>query len=270
MERKELVMGPVVYSYLTAGTGGKLLLCLHGFGEEASSFSFLEEVAGEQFTIVAPDFPWHGQTTWNGSLDFSVSDFLALVEALIPAEQYPNFHLLCYSMGSRAGLCLLQHLPHRIASAVLLAPDGLKMNPWYWLATQTKPGNRLFRYTMQQPQWFTGIVNIMNRLRLINSSISKYVHRFLDDQQARTDLYHIWTTFRQLRPHLKKVQQQIGHQNIPVQLVFGRYDRIIPPENGRRLQTGAETQVHIHQLAAGHQLLKPKHAAFIFSLLSAE
>lgn len=270
MERKELVVGSVVYSFLTAGSGSRVLLCLHGFGEAANRFAFLEEAAGEAFTIVAPDFPWHGQTKWNGSLDFPVNDFLSLVEALIPAAQHPTFHLLCYSMGGRAGLCLLQYLPQRISSAVLLAPDGLKMNPWYWLATQTQTGNRLFRYTMRQPQWFTGIVNLLDRLHLINTSIAKYVHQFLDEPKARTDLYHIWTTMRHLRPQLKQVQQQIRQQQLPVHLVFGRYDRIIPPENGRILQRGAEQQVQLHQLTAGHQLLKPKHAAFIISLLSAE
>ena len=270
MERKELVSGSVVYSFLTAGRGPNILLCLHGFGEEARSFSFLEQEAGDAFTLIAPDLPWHGETKWNGSLEFPLSKFLALVEALVPPAKHPRFHLLCYSMGGRAGLCLLQHIPHRIASAVLLAPDGLRMNPWYWLATQTQPGNRLFRYTMQQPHWFIRIVNTFRRLQLINASIAKYVHHYLDNPTARIDLYHIWTTLRQLQPRLQTVKQQLHQFELTVHLVFGTYDRIIPPQNGQRLQQGAEPWVRLHELQAGHQLLKPKHAAFIISLLTAE
>jgi hypothetical protein len=45
-------------------------------------------------------------------------------------------------------------MPEQIEKLVLLAPDGLKVNFWYWLATQTWLGKNSFCFTMKHPGWF--------------------------------------------------------------------------------------------------------------------
>lgn len=255
------------FSYLKGGSGDQVLLCLHGFGEESETFSFLEKYLGNVFTIYAIDFPWHGQTNWRKTLTFPTKGMMELMERMIEGFDEKNIHLLCYSMGGRVGLSLLQRMPTKIEKAVFLAPDGLKVNFWYWLATQTWFGNGLFRITMQYPQWFRWAVDLMKHFNLINTSVAKFVHYYIDDQKVRDDLYRIWTTMRKFRPHLKKVKSNIVQYQIPVHLVFGEFDRVILPENGYGFQKDVQQLVTVNVIKSGHQLLKEKHISLIVSLL---
>jgi pimeloyl-ACP methyl ester carboxylesterase len=246
------------------------LLCLHGFGEEAETFSFLEKHLGNIFTIYAIDFPWHGQTAWNQSLTFSASGMIQVLKQMINDFEHKKITLLCYSMGGRVGLSLLQRIPNNIQKAVLLAPDGLKVSFWYWLATQTWLGNGLFKYTMRYPFWFAWMVDVLKRFGWINMSVAKFVHAYIDDKKMRDDLYHIWTTMRKFRPQLEKVKSNIAQHQIPVHLVFGEFDRVILAENGYHFQKGVENCVSVHVIKSGHQLLKGKHAELICNFLTTD
>lgn len=257
-------------SYLKGGNGEKILLCLHGFAEEAATFSFLEHRLSDTFTIYAIDLPWHGKTDWNNQLSFPVHAFIDILSNLIPDYDRVKLHLLGYSMGGRIALSLLQHIPARIEKAVLLAPDGLQLNGWYWLATQTVIGNRLFRQTMKNPGWFGRMTDWMNQRKWINSSVAKYVHHHIDNQKVREDLYRIWTTMRKFRPQRHKLNVTLQQYQIPVHLVFGEYDRIILAKYGHRFREGAEDFIHVHVVSSGHQLLREKHADLIISLLTDE
>ena len=254
-------------SWLKGGTGGKVLLCLHGFGETASSFSFLEEHIGNEYTMYAPDFPWHGATEWQADLPFQPVDLIDVLQQMIPNFSQQPLHLLGYSMGGRVALSLLELIPLQIEQVVLLAPDGLRLNFWYWLATQTRAGNRLFRFTMRHSGWFASMVNLLRRIGWVNPSVARFVHLYIDDQKIRTNLYHIWTTMRRFKPRLQHLQQQINQHQIPVQLLFGAYDRIIPAALGKRLKQDAPAWVSCTELKAGHQLLRPQHTAAILTCL---
>ncbi len=243
------------------------MLCLHGFGEQADSFSFLEKALGDNYTIYAPDFPWHGQTVWRKTLTFPVSWMIAVMQQMIEGFHEKKIELLCYSMGGRVGLSLLERIPDKIVRAVFIAPDGLKVNGWYWLATQTRVGNGLFRFTMYNPKWFSGFVDFLHRHRRINMSVVKFIHQYIDDKKMRDDLYRIWTTMRKFRPNLKVVKANITAYRLPVHLIFGTYDRVILAENGYRFQRGVESFVHIHVLKTGHKLLHSRHLADIIACL---
>lgn len=252
--------------YLKGGNGVRNLICLHGYGESAAHFAFLESHLGAAFTLYAIDLPWHGRTHWAGRLTFPVSGLMAVLQRMIPDFNTASNTLLAYSMGGRVALTLLERMPAVWERAVLLAPDGLKVNPWYWLATQTQLGNGLFRFTMQHPCWLLWLVKAAHRLHLINPSVGKFVHQYIDDPAVRADLYRIWTTLRKFRPNLRRLGRQLQRRPIPVHVLFGQYDRIIPPTNGKALQRYLP-QVQVHTIAAGHQLLREKHAPQICSLL---
>ncbi len=263
MQRYSITREHATFSYLKGGRGEKILICMHGFGEEAASFTFLEKHLSELFTIYALDFPWHGQTQWRKIRPLSAKQMIQLVEELIDDTGSKRIHLLCYSMGGRVGLSLVEHIPHKIEKAVFLAPDGLKVNFWYWLATQTWLGNGLFRFTMQYPQWFAWMVDVLKRFGWINMSVAKFVHAYIDNKRMRDDLYHIWTTMRKFRPRLRNVKKNISDYKIPVQLVFGEYDRVILAANGFRFQKGMEQLINVSVIKSGHQLLREKNAELI-------
>jgi pimeloyl-ACP methyl ester carboxylesterase len=241
------------FHYRIMGEGGKVTLCFHGFGEYAQTFESLAQILPGH-RLVAIDLPFHGETAWEVGLPFRPEDLQALI-LQIPEVGAASFGLMGYSIGGRVAMAQLERMPERISHLLLLAPDGLTVNPWYALATRTVMGNRIFKYTMDRPGWFRQMVHLGTRLKLVNASVEKYVERYIGEPDRRRELYRVWTVMSGFRPSVSRVAAIIREKSIPTQLVFGKYDRIIPPTVGRILQQQAGDTCHTTILDTGHGLL---------------
>ena len=251
------------------GNGPRLVLAFHGYGESSERFRLLAEKGGG-YTFLATDLPFHGQTSWQEGLHFTTEDLQQIM--LRAVEQLnnvftPPFSLLGYSLGGRMALRLYQSQPGLFDRLVLLAPDGLKVNGWYRLATRTWAGNRFFAFTMRHPGWFFTLLRGLNKLKLVNNSIYKFVHHAIGNVQARQELYQRWTALRKIKPDLSIIKKEIQARAMPVRLVYGKYDRIILPVRGEKFRKGIEPYCHLIILSAGHQLLREHHAALILEQL---
>ncbi len=249
----QITLGGGNLTYYRWGVGEKIIIALHGYGEKATSFAGWGSSLPSGFSLFAPDLPHHGGSTWPDGKAFTTQDLHAFIQTIIPKD-FP-FILVGYSMGGRISLSYFQAYPHQIQHLVLIAPDGLKMNFWYWLATQTKSGNYLFKFTMTHPGWFLGIVGWLGKNKLVNTGIVKYVQRYLGEANNRIRLYHIWTCMRTFRPDLKHIRRQIKEQGLKTDLIFGHYDKIIQPTQGYRFIKSIEPYCHLKELPTGHLLL---------------
>jgi pimeloyl-ACP methyl ester carboxylesterase len=253
-----------IINYYKYGNGSKVLFCLHGYGEDGTSFSFLEKYLGETYTLYAIDFPFHGATGWDDKV-LSAEELLYIFNSIC-TNRNNSFSVLAYSMGGRVALHLLQHVPEKIERVVLIAPDGLHENFWYFLSTQTKPGNKLFSYTMRKPQLFFSFLNVAGKTNIVNKSIVKFVHHFLDDANERTLLYKRWTAMHVFRPSLANIKEICDEKNIQLHLLFGSFDRIILHKRAAIFKQSKN--IHVNVIEAGHQLLKEKYASAIVPLLN--
>jgi pimeloyl-ACP methyl ester carboxylesterase len=251
--------------YCRFGSGKQWLLCFHGYGEKGNTFSFLEKFLGKDYTLIALDFPFHGATSWKEGLLFTANDLL-LILSMIMQEPDPCINLLGYSMGGRVALHLLQTVPAKIGQVILIAPDGLHHNIWHTLATQTFLGNRLFAFNMHHPVWLFTVIKLAYKTGLINKSIFNFVHYHLDHKESRELLYERWTTMRQFNPHIQLLKKIILQKKVKVNILFGKYDRVIMIKRGVSFRKGIEKYVLITELEAGHQLLKEKYADNITSM----
>ncbi|HWK02265.1 MAG TPA: alpha/beta hydrolase [Puia sp.] len=275
--------------YLLGGTGDKLLCGFHGYGESAESWAFLEGALGEDYTILAIDLPFHGRTDWKEELYFDPETLISLIGQItagLPGGEAKGWRpdggqsgsshpgdktgwwLMGYSMGGRIALSLLEKMPQKVQKLVLLAPDGLKVNGWYWLATQTGLGNRFFRWTIRQPGWLFFLLRLGNALKLVNRSVYKFTAHYIGDAFAREQLYARWTTMRGFRPNIRKIQALIREKEIPIRLLYGQHDRIIRPERGEKFRKGGiEAYCRLMLVPMGHQLLQARNGETILSLL---
>lgn len=258
--------------YSQYGNGDELLICLHGFGEEATSFAFLDKAVGHQFTILAINTPFHGDTVWNEGLLFTPENLheiiLGLVEVCMTKAINQKINFLGYSMGGRLVLAYFQQYPRFVKSIALVTSDGLHKNCWYWFATQTGLGNRLFKFTMQQPYWFLGMAKMLGKIGLLNKSVVKFVAYYLGDEGIRTALYKRWTTMRKFNPDLPLIKRLVAENNVPAKMLFGLHDRIIRYQPGQQFQQGQEALIGITVIRAGHQLMQEKYVAEIVGLLN--
>ena len=254
--------------YITSGNGPRLILCFHGYGRSALSFAFLFPYLQQQYKIVAVDMPFHGQTSWREGKYFTPSHLVEITNAIVAHEHHIGaFSVLGFSMGGRASLRLFQQIPGQIDRLALVAPDGLFVNRWYWLATQTALGNRMFRYTTESPTLLRRLANTGKRIKQINPGIYKFVDYYIGDKQVRQDLYERWTGFSKITPDPALVAKAANEHKVPVRMLYGRYDRIIRFTHGETLcREISDCKIEIAE--TGHHLLQPEHTKSILRLLS--
>jgi pimeloyl-ACP methyl ester carboxylesterase len=265
-------------SYYLYGSGPRLVVCFHGYGENGSLYQFLAQNAGNEYSFYAIDLPFHGHTKWDEGLNFTHTDLQEIIHAVLLENNHqlhPDSYrdeqlrltLLGFSLGGRMVLSLYQAWPEAVQKLILLAPDGLKVNFWYWLATRTWVGNRIFSFTMKYPAWFHYFLRAMNKFGLVNASVFKFVNYYIGDKEARLLLYQRWTSLRRLKPNLSRIKSCVRRNKTRVHLIYGQHDRIILPVRGEHFRNGIEEYCTLQVIASGHQILHEKHAAEIVSSL---
>ncbi len=266
MELKQLTYRNSTIGYYCFGSGLKQAVCFHGYGEDATIFHFLSKYAGNQYTFYSIDLPFHGRTEWNEGLNFTRQDLVQIIEKMTEKTE-GDLTLIGFSLGGRISLSLFEAIPDKIEKIVLLAPDGLKVNFWYWLATQTWLGNKLFALTMNKPGWFFGLLKVMNLFKLVNASIFKFVNYYIGDAEVRRLLYSRWTSLRKIKPDLPVIKNLIRKNNTTVRLIYGQHDRIIISSTGEQFQKGIEEYCTLSVIHSGHQVLHEKHIKEILPAL---
>jgi len=259
----------VHYYYIDRGP--RLIVCFHGYDENGFSFEVLKDVLPTGCSLLAVDLPYHGNTSW-GNLKFECALVWDLVAAICIKHQRTQlrFELAGYSMGGRIALSLLELHPEKVDRMILLAPDGLSGNFWYRMSTRTFLGSRLFQFTMKHPQWFLFTLRVANKLRLINPAVFKFSWFYLKDAGSRELLFKRWMVMRWMRPDVSQIKQQILSGDIPVLLLYGSFDRIMPARAGFDFCRGTHDLCKVELLPCGHQIMQvknKKHLSRIFRRL---
>lgn len=257
MQHHTLLYKNSAISYYTIGNGVQKLICVHGYGESAESYMQLALQLQFAYTIICIELPYHGKTLWKEHVAFTPQNLTEIIECITPVE-FQKVTICGYSLGGRIALGLFEIIPHKIEKVILFATDGLHKNFWYWFATQTFIGRKLFAFTMQKPKWFFGLMNIGVKIGILNKSIHKFAMHYLGDAEQRNLLYKRWTGLRKFNPGKASLISSIKKNNVQLHLFFGRYDRIIQFKTGRQFAKQAPECIKVTVLQAGHQLLKDK------------
>src|SRR5690349_6005024 len=113
-------------SYEKWGSGPEILLAFHGFGQTASIFQNIAPALEKKFTVYACSLFYHG--------DSKFPDHVTPGEPLKPEylkqgviefckqNNIDHFSLMGYSLGGRLVLKLIEMMPEKIHSVLLLAP----------------------------------------------------------------------------------------------------------------------------------------------------
>jgi len=72
---------------------------------------------------------------------------------------------------------------------------------------------------------------------------------------------------RKFNPNLHFLKKIITDRKIKVDMLFGKYDRVIVTKYGLRFQKNLKSFITLKELETGHQLLKTKYADDIAVLI---
>ncbi len=216
-------------SYLVKGTGSKGLICFHGYGRKADDFMRLNLTSDVK--IISINLPFHSESRFeetNTDKTLWKKNLVHCVSEIIEDEKVESIFLAGYSLGSKAVLTLLESTIFIIKGAALFAPDGFKSNPWYWFASQTKIGEFLNRSNIRNPWLFNTIYKISKIAGFTSERHLNFAKHQMNSFEKRELVFNIWRAHRKLNTNLNKINSKIHKEGIPVKIILGKLDKIIP------------------------------------------
>ena len=104
---------------------GLPVLFLHGWGCDLRIFSRIMEAVRDRATLVALDFPAHGESE-EPPQPWGVGEFARQVHALLKELQIAKVHIVAHSYGARVALWLAAHEPDFVGNLVITGGAGIK------------------------------------------------------------------------------------------------------------------------------------------------
>lgn len=255
-------------SYQKTGHGADWMLLFHGFGQDRTAFDELNKELGEKFTLLSIDLPFHGDSCWlHGEQPITKEFWREAVFQFLSHHAIEKFGLIGYSLGGKFALALLEAFPERVRGVYLIAPDGIKTNFWYALATGSRFTRSLFKSLITNQERFSGIVRFTLSLRFINSFVARFVESQMDTEDKRKKVYYSWVVFRQLKFDINAIASVINQNKIPLWLLMGKFDRIIKPNSVTPLVRKVTT-CHHKTLETGHTRLITESAKELRNIAS--
>lgn len=236
------------------GSGKKLLLAMHGYGNDASMYNCLETLLGDEYTIVSLDMPYHGGSKWPDRKVWTVEELKGMVKLLLEEYGVDKLSFLGYSMGGRVCLKIAELMPECVERVVLLASDGLTFNSFYYFVTSTTLGKGLFDSFLRSPQKYMSVVNFARRRNWLDESRYKFASRYWETEESRKFLNNVWPAMRQIMPDYDKLSDVVAQYSIPIFIFMGRHDRVIPFKLAQKFNKKIST-AQLQLLDKGHRML---------------
>lgn len=230
---------------------GVPVLFLHGFGGDLGNWLFNLDAIAEVAPVIALDLPGHGQSDPRlpGA---TLAELAGFVAAFLDAIEVPRVHAVGHSMGGAIAARLALDQPTRVASLTLVNSAGLggEINSGYIDGFVSAGSRRELKPVVEQLFADPSLVT-----RQLVDELLKY--KRLDGvpellgQLART----LFAGGRQTdQPGL-----ELGGSGIPVAVVWGEHDRIIPASHAANAPAGAKVAV---LPGAGHMSMMEKASDF--------
>ncbi len=230
---------------------GRPIVFLHGFGGDLNNWQFNQEALAEGHATYAIDLPGHGGSSKDMGADHvHIGAFAAAVVDFLDAKGIAQAHLVGHSLGGAVALDLALNHAGRVASATLICSAGLgpEINKAYidgfMQAKRRKQLQPVLELLVADPAMISRemIEDVLKFKRL--DGVEAALNRIIDD------------TFAGGRQALQ-FEPRLGELTLPVQVIWGRQDRIIPSSHAEGLP--ATIAVHIFD-DAGHMVHMEKAA----------
>ena len=227
---------------LDLGEGARVaMLLVHGFGADLNTWMFAQPALAAGRRVVALDLPGHG----GSAKDVGTGDAENLtdaVEGALDALGIEQVHLVGHSMGGAIAALTAVRRPERVATLTLIASAGLgpEINTsfidGFVRASRRRETTEVLGLLVDDPALVSRamVEDVLRYKRLdgVTSALTKIADAWFAGGRQSVDL-----------------TDRIAALPMPVQLVWGRDDRIIPATHAEAL--AGRLPVHILE-AAGH------------------
>ncbi|SMB88311.1 alpha/beta hydrolase fold [Hymenobacter roseosalivarius DSM 11622] len=249
--------------YRTYGTGPRIVLAFHGYGQSEGHWRSIAAVLGDRTTLYSFDLFHHGSSRL-AKIDAPLTKTRLgeLLEQFLAENQIEKFSLLAFSMGAKFALTAVEHFPGRVEKIWLIAPDGLQRQFWYSLATYPPWMRGVLGRAVLRPQRLLRFLNALGERRVVDTNLIRFAEWQLESREKRLRVYRSWVGFRLLVFSLKDLARILNEHQVPVTFFLGKYDRVIPHAGLQRF-IGSLRQARTVLLDTGHAGLIHDVAAYL-------
>ena len=238
---------------LRFGQGPELLIALHGFSDRARMFAVLEPALSDKYTVVAVDWPFHGQSTWTPNT-FSKVDLLDIIRRILSLHGKERFSLMGFSFGGRLAQAMLPDLIGQLNKLYLLSPDGVKTKGMSMAARTPMWVRQVLYRILRKPGWFIALLNFGKKIGVAPPMIHHFLTNNLNRPERFQRTFGCWLAMRSfyLRRHI--IQQILGESHLQTDVYIGLSDPMLRQKTLKKLYEGLPN-VRVFWLDEGHRLI---------------
>ena len=243
-------VGGLRVRYADRGFGDSVVLLLHGFGGDLDNWMFNLDSLAEKHRVLALDLPGHGQSV-KTNVDPSLSGMATFVRKFLDVLSVSSVHVVGHSMGGAIAMQLASDSPETVKSLGLICSAGLgpDINSDYLRGFVEAQSQQELKLVLQQLFADESLVN----LQLVNDLLN---YKRIDGVEA---------TLNALSETLISAGEQtiltdnIVASGIPVLVIWGKQDRIIPVSHAQNYSAAGGSCVEVEIFdSAGHMVQMEK------------
>ena len=253
-------VGGLRVRYADRGFGDSVVLLLHGFGGDLDNWMFNLDSLAEKHRVLALDLPGHGQSV-KTNVDPSLSGMATFVRKFLDVLSVSSLHVVGHSMGGAIAMQLASDSPKTVKSLGLICSAGLgpDINSDYLRGFVEAQSQQELKLVLQQLFADESLVN----LQLVNDLLN---YKRMDGVEA---------SLNALSETLISAGEQtfltdnIVASGIPVLVIWGKQDRIIPVSHAQNYSAAGGSCVEVEIFdSAGHMVQMEKAYEVNRSLLN--
>jgi pimeloyl-ACP methyl ester carboxylesterase len=225
-------------AYRSAGSGPVVVL-LHGITSSSDTWGRVLPYLAARFTVVAPDFLGHGASAAPRG-DYSLGAHASGIRDLLAALGHDRATFVGHSLGGGVAMQLAYQHPELCERLVLVSSGGLGREISLLLRAAALPGAELVLPLLTNGRVIAGgrgVGRLLSRVGLkLNTDLDEIArgHASLADPDTRSAFLHTLHTL--VEPGGQRIDASDRlylARHVPLLLVWGGHDRIIPVAHGR-------------------------------------
>ena len=219
-----LEAGPYRLRYLESGAGPPLVL-VHGLGSNAmQDWGRLVARLGRSYHVYAPDLPGFGRSERPGAADYGIPLQVEAVRAFMAAVGVSRARVAGNSMGGWIVARLAGEHPELVERLVLVAPAGMRPD-----AAAPIPAEVLLPHDEE------GVRRLVAAVRHKPPALPWFLARDILARRLREE-WIVRRTLESMRAGRDWLDGTLGRADMPVLIVWGQQDRLIPVAYAAPLQ----------------------------------
>jgi pyruvate dehydrogenase E2 component (dihydrolipoamide acetyltransferase) len=242
--------------YLKAGPDdGTPILMIHGFGADLTTWMFNQAELAQDRPVYAVDLPGHGgsaKDVGRGSLEALAAAMLGFMDEL----GIERAHLVGHSLGGAVAVQMTLDAPDRVTAVTLIAPAGLGKEisqdfiEGFIGETRARKLRPVLEMLVADPAMVTGdMVEEVLRFKRLDGAVAAL--RAVAGANFENGAQRI------------SLRDKLGALKIPVRVIWGEADRILPAGHGEALPQN----VKVTRIAGAGHLAHMEKAAEVTALI---